>query len=201
LALAFEKDIMSGNFRPSWDEYFMVIAKIISSRSTCLSRPTGAVVVIDRHIQATGYNGSIPGMPHCMDEGECFRRKINAPEKDKYNYCRATHAEANALAQAARFGTPVEGADIYTTLAPCYVCLKLLANARIKRVFYETPYVSDYPERDDFWLKAIEQAGMRAIQLELSSETIAAIQSRIGDITSERRLESTPPLNSTKGEN
>lgn len=189
---------MSGCFRPSWDEYFMVIAKIISSRSTCLSRPTGAVVVLHRHIQATGYNGAIPGMPHCTDEGECFRRKINAPEEDKYNYCRATHAEANALAQAARFGTPVEGADIYTTLAPCYVCLKLLANARIKRVFYEIPYVSDYPERDDFWLKAIEQAGMQAIHLKISSDAIATVQSVIGNVTSERRLESTPALKKHK---
>lgn len=183
---------MHKRFRPSWDEYFMVIAKIISSRSTCLSRPTGAVIVLDRHIQATGYNGAIPGMPHCTDEGECFRRSINAPDEDKYNYCRATHAEANAIAQAARFGTPVDGADIYTTLAPCYVCLKILANARIRRVFYEIPYTSDYPDRDRFWLDAIRQAGMEEIQLNVSPAAIKSIQSRLCGSTSQRRLDATP---------
>jgi dCMP deaminase len=186
---------MSNRFRPGWDEYFMVIAKIISSRSTCLSRPTGAVIVLDRHIQATGYNGAIPGMPHCTDEGECFRRKIKAPEEDKYNYCRATHAEANALAQAARFGVTVDGADIYTTLAPCYVCFKILANARIRRVFYEIPYRSGYPERDEYWLRAIEQAGMEAIHLQVSRATVESIEERLNGPTSERMLEATPVRN------
>ena len=185
---------MQKRLRPSWDEYFMVVAKIISSRSTCLSRPTGAVIVLDRHIQATGYNGAMPGMDHCTDEGECFRRKINAPDEDKYNYCRATHAEANAIAQAARFGTTVNGADLYTTLAPCYVCLKILANARIKRVFYEIPYVSNYPERDAFWFEAIKKAGVEAIQLEVSPVVLESFQSRLCGSTSERMLDATSPL-------
>jgi dCMP deaminase len=174
--------------RPNWDEYFMVIAKIISSRSTCLSRPTGAVIVLNNHILATGYNGAMPSMPHCTDNKECFRRKINIPDKDKYNYCRANHAEANALAQAARFGIPVDGADIYTTLSPCYVCLKILVTARIKRIFYEILYVSDYHERDDFWLKAIEKAGLESIHLNISPITIENITSQLQNNTSLRRL-------------
>ena len=74
--------------RPDWNEYFMMIAKMVSSRSSCLSRPVGAVIVRDNHILATGYNGSIPGQDHCTDDGVCFRRQISAPEMDKYNYCR-----------------------------------------------------------------------------------------------------------------
>ena len=185
---------MSKTTRPNWDEYFMAVAKIVSTRSTCLSRPTGAVIVLDRHIQATGYNGAMPGTPHCTDEGECFRRKINAPEEDKYNYCRAAHAEANALAQAARFGTPVDGADIYTTLAPCYVCLKILATARIKRVFYEIPYSSGSPERDAFWHKAIQLAGIKAMHLEISPAAIENIKSKLHSSTSKRRLDATPTI-------
>lgn len=174
--------------RPDWDEYFMLIAKIVSSRSTCISRPTGAIIVLDRHILATGYNGAMPSMPHCIDEGECFRRKINAPEEDKYNYCRASHAEANALAQAARFGISINGSDIYTTLSPCYVCLKILATAHIKRIFYEIPYKSNSSIRDNFWHKSIKQAGLKSIQLKISSTIIENIKYQLQSDTSERRL-------------
>ena len=131
----------------------MVIAKIVSTRSTCNSRPTGAVVVRDKHILTTGYNGSMPGAPHCSDEPPvdgrpfCYRRHMHIGEYDKYNYCRSSHAEANAIAQAARFGISLEGATLYATLAPCYVCLKLIAGARIRAVFYEYAYESSDPEK------------------------------------------------------
>jgi len=170
----------------------MIIAKIISSRSTCLSRPTGAVIVKDRHILATGYNGAMPGTPHCTDEGECLRRKLKVPDIDKYNFCRATHAEANALAQAARYGISVEGASIYTTLAPCYVCLKLLATARIKKIYYEYAYESKDTSRDKFWQQAVREAGIEQYQLTVSAEALEKIKEYLHYPTSARRLEATP---------
>lgn len=174
--------------RPSWHEYFMVIAKICSSRSTCLSRPTGAVIVLNKQILATGYNGAMPGATHCIDEGECLRRSKGVPDIDKYNYCRATHAEANALAQAARYGIPVEKAVIYTTLAPCYVCLKLLATARISEIYYEYPYESQNKERDNFWRQAIEDTEIRVTKLRVSGQALIKIHRSLRYPTSERNL-------------
>lgn len=177
--------------RPSWHEYFMIIAKICSSRSTCLSRPTGAVIVLNKQILATGYNGAMPGSTHCTDEGECFRRRLNIPDIDKYNFCRATHAEANALAQAARYGISVEGAVLYTTLAPCYVCLKLLATARIREIYYEHQYESQNIERDEFWQQAIRDAGISLTQLKVSAPTMEKIKEHLKYPTSARRLAAT----------
>jgi dCMP deaminase len=84
----------------------MMLAKLAASRSTCLSRPTGAVVVEDKQVLATGYNGSLPGQPHCMDEGVCFRRSLKWPEAIKYDMCRSSHAEANAIARCKERGEP-----------------------------------------------------------------------------------------------
>ncbi|MFH1751325.1 MAG: dCMP deaminase family protein [archaeon] len=176
--------------RPSWDEYFLLLAKIISTRSTCLSRPSGAVVVRDKRILATGYNGSMPGVKHCLDEGKCFRRSINAPEHDKYNFCRSIHAEANAIAYASRMGVSLNGATLYTTLAPCFVCLKLLVNAGIKKVFYELPYKSKDKERDNFWLEQIKEVGLESECLVLSDSTKSLAVNSIQSITSQRRLKS-----------
>lgn len=181
--------------RPDWNEYFMAVAKIISTRSTCNSRPTGAVIVKDKHILATGYNGSVPGALQCTDEnnennkGFCFRRSIGAPESDKYNFCRASHAEANAIAQAARFGVPLEGAVLYVTLVPCYNCLKLLATARVRHIFYEYEYESSNRERDNFWNRAVKDTGIETFQqLHISEETIKIFNMALEYPTSKRRL-------------
>jgi len=184
--------------RPSWHEYFMLIAKIVSTRSTCNSRPTGAVITKDNHILATGYNGAMPGAPHCIDQPDegaepfCFRRASGIPDVDKYNFCKASHAEANAIAQAARCGIAIDGATLYTTLAPCYVCLKLIATARIRAVYYEHPYESSTPERDAFWHKAVQEAGMEIYEpLIISPATYEYILSDIQGITSKRRTRAT----------
>lgn len=176
----------------------MLIAKIVSSRSTCNSRPTGAVIAKDNHILSTGYNGAMPGARHCIDEpdrnGEhyCYRRAHGIPDVDKYNFCRASHAEANAIAQAARYGISVEDSTLYTTLAPCYVCLKLIATARIRWVYYEHVYESGTPERDDFWKQAIRDAGIEVYeQLIISPGTYEYILSDIQSITSRRRTPAT----------
>jgi dCMP deaminase len=184
--------------RPSWHEYFMLIAKIVSSRSTCNSRPTGAVIVKDNHILATGYNGAMPGAPHCIDQvspdGDlyCYRRARGIPDVDKYNFCKATHAEANAIAQAARLGIGIEGATLYSTLAPCFVCLKLIATARIRGVYYEHIYESITPERDLFWQDAVRESGLEIYkQLIISPEAYDYILADIKGITSRRRTEAT----------
>ncbi|MEJ5363925.1 MAG: dCMP deaminase family protein [Desulfosoma sp.] len=185
--------------RPSWHEYFMLIAKIVSTRSTCNSRPTGAVIVKDNHILSTGYNGAMPGAPHCIDQPDmddgrpyCYRRSLGVPDVDKYNFCKASHAEANAIAQAARYGISVEGATLYTTLAPCYVCLKLIATARIRAVYYEQSYDSASPERDRFWQEAVREAGIETFErLLISPETYDYILSDIRNITSRRRTPAT----------
>lgn len=176
----------------------MLIAKIVSSRSTCNSRPTGAVIVKDHHILATGYNGAMPGAPHCIDQPDldgkpfCFRRAHGIPDIDKYNFCRASHAEANAIAQAARLGISIDGATLYTTLAPCYVCLKLIATARIRAVYYEHAYESNTPERDAFWKDAVREAGLQVYeQLTISPATYEYILSDIQKPTSRRRTEAT----------
>ncbi len=182
--------------RPNWNEYFMVIAKIISTRSTCNSRPTGAVIVKDKQILSTGYNGSMPGAPHCTDEvtkdGKpfCFRRSMRAPEDDKYNYCRSTHAEANAIARAARLGIGLENATIFVTLAPCYVCLKLLAGAGIKRIYYEYDYESTKKDRDAHWSDAVAESRIETFeQLRVSEDTFRIISGALTYPTSKRRLD------------
>jgi len=176
----------------------MLIAKLVSTRSTCNSRPTGAVLVKDRQILATGYNGSMPGAPHCIDQimpdgsPYCHRRALHVADVDKYNYCRASHAEANAIAQAARYGVAIKGASLYVTLEPCYVCLKLLATAQIERVFFELPYESRDAARDASWKEAVADAGIQVYQqLTISPEALAYILPRLQEITSRRRLAAT----------
>ena len=182
--------------RPSWDEYFMLIAKLVSTRSTCNSRPTGAVLVKDRQILATGYNGSMPGAPHCTDQTMpdgspyCHRRALQVPDADKYNFCRASHAEANAIAQAARHGVAIKGASLYVTLEPCYVCIKLLATAQIDKVFFELGYDSKDAARDRYWRQeAVKEAGFSVYQpLEVSPVTLEDVVPALAELTSRRRL-------------
>lgn len=185
--LGHEASSAQGFSRPEWDEYFMLLAKLAAIRSTCLSRPAGAVIVLDRQVLATGYNGSMPGVAHCSDEGVCFRRSVRASEEDKYDLCRAIHAEANAIAQAARRGVSIAGATVYTTLAPCFVCTKLMASARIRRVVYEHEYESPDRERDMIWRQAIAEAGIECEQLTVTSETAQRACRLISSITSLRR--------------
>lgn len=176
----------------------MLIAKLVSTRSTCNSRPTGAVLVKERQILATGYNGSMPGAPHCIDQvmpdgsPYCHRRALQIADMDKYNFCRASHAEANAIAQAAKHGIAIKGASLYVTLEPCYVCIKLLATAQIERVFFELSYDSRDEVRDKYWKQAVEEAGFKEYrQLAITPEALAFVLPNLKQVTSTRRLPAT----------
>ena len=139
------------NDRVSWETYFMNIAREVATRSTCDRKHVGAVIVRDKTILSTGYNGSIKGLPHCdeagheMVEGHCIR---------------TTHAEANAIVQAAKNGVKIDSAEIYVTASPCYNCFKLIANSGIKIIYYHEFY------RDDRILDRAKEVGIKLVSLE-----------------------------------
>jgi dCMP deaminase len=126
--------------RPSWDQYFMLITRQVADRSTCSRAKVGAVIVRDKNILATGYNGAPAGLPHCLDVG-CLIYESKTPSGEIEQNCfRCIHAEINAIAQAAKNGASIRDADIYVTHTPCIHCFKVLINTGIKRVLYEKPY-------------------------------------------------------------
>ncbi len=127
--------------RPSWDQYFMDIANLVKTRSTCTRRQVGSVVVKDKRILSTGYNGAPTGCTHCIDIG-CMRAKLNIPSGERHELCRALHAEQNAIAQAAHYGISLKGSTIYVTAQPCSLCAKIIINSGITKIIYQ----GDYPD-------------------------------------------------------
>jgi dCMP deaminase len=125
--------------RPGWDEYFMGIVDLVAQRSTCVRRQVGAVIVKDKNILATGYNGAPRGLAHCADVG-CLRDQLNVPSGEKHELCRGLHAEQNAIIQAAYHGVGISGATIYTATFPCVICAKMIINAGIVRIVYRERY-------------------------------------------------------------
>lgn len=145
--------------RPSWDEYFMQMAELTAQRSTCLRRKVGAVIVKDKHIIATGYNGAPRGLRHCGDLGGCLRQKLGVPSGQRHELCRALHAEQNAIIQAATLGQSIENASIYITHQPCVICAKMIINAGINRIVVK----EGYP--DELSAEILEEAGLKIIML------------------------------------
>ncbi len=146
--------------RASWDEYFMRIAVDVSSRSTCDRKHVGAVIVRERNILSTGYNGSIAGMPHCDDEGHMMEG----------GHCIATiHAEANAIIQAAKHGVIINGASIYTTASPCWNCFKIIVNGGMHRIFFGEFY------RDERIFSVASRLGVELVDL---SQVLGAIRGK-----------------------
>src|SRR5262245_30241978 len=148
---------MTERRRASWDEYFMSIAREVATRSTCDRKHVGAVIVRDRLILATGYNGSIRGLPHCDDEGHMMED----------GHCvRTIHAESNAIVQAARNGVRLEGGDIYVTASPCFGCFKLIANAGLKRIvfgeFYRDQRIFELSQKLEIVLEHVTVPGTQA---------------------------------------
>jgi len=128
--------------RPSWDQYFMDITRLVATRSTCLRRQVGAILVKDRNILATGYNGVPSGISHCETVG-CLRERLKVPSGERHELCRGLHAEQNAIIQAARHGINIDGATLYCTTMPCIICTKMLINAGISTIVYAEGYADE----------------------------------------------------------
>lgn len=140
--------------RPSWDEYFMDITHLVAKRSTCLRRQVGALLVMDKKILATGYNGAPSRLDHCLEIG-CLREKMGVPSGERHELCRGLHAEQNAIIQAAYHGVQIRGATLYSTCHPCIICTKMIINAGIKRIVYEEGYA------DPLARQMLKEAGLK----------------------------------------
>ncbi len=143
--------------RPTWDQYFMQIARIIATRSTCLRRSVGAVLVQNKRIMATGYNGTLTKLPHCEIMG-CLRDKQKIPSGQRQELCRGMHAEANALLFASTYGIDMHHATLYSTNQPCVSCAKMIIQAGIKKVLFE----GAYPDR--LALKLFKEAKVKLVK-------------------------------------
>ena len=139
-----------------WDKRFMEMAGVVATWSSCYqeNRQVGAVIAKDKRILTTGYNGASSGIVSCKEKGECLRRKLNIPSGTKHELCYATHAEQNAIIQAAKMGISIDGATLYCTHQPCTICAKMIINSGIKRIVYR----DGYP--DEFSLQLIKEAGV-----------------------------------------
>ncbi|MFP3869884.1 MAG: deoxycytidylate deaminase [Syntrophobacteria bacterium] len=143
--------------RPSWEAYFMEITALVARRSTCCRRRVGAVLVKDKRILATGYNGAPSGLPHCLDVG-CLREKNGIPSGERHELCRGLHAEQNVIIQAASHGIPIQGATLYCTTSPCVICAKMIINAGIVAVYYQEGYPDSLAE------ELLGEAGIQLIR-------------------------------------
>ena len=137
---------MESNGRPSWDEYFLKLAMLVAERSTCLRHNVGAVLVKNKPVISTGYNGAPAGLAHCEEVG-CLREKASVPSGMRHELCRGLHAEQNAIIQAAYHGIRIAGATLYCTNKPCVICSKMIINAGIRKVIYGDGYDDPLADR------------------------------------------------------
>ena len=144
--------------RPSWQDYFMSITELVAQRATCTRRYVGAILVKDKRIISTGYNGAPSGISHCLDVG-CLREQQGIPSGERHELCRGLHAEQNAIIQAALHGISVKGATLYCSNMPCAICSKMLINAGITEVFYREGYA------DTLASALMEEAGIPLVQV------------------------------------
>ena len=145
--------------RPTWDEYFMEIADVVAKRSNCVSRKVGAVITIDNQIVSTGYNGAPKGLHHCIDAGGCLRKLNKIESGTRQEVCRAAHAEQNAIISAAVKGVSVKGGTLYTNTYPCSICTRMIINAEIKKIVYDSDY-SDPLAKD-----MLDESGIKVLRL------------------------------------
>jgi len=144
--------------RPAWEDYFMEIARVVATRSSCMRRQVGALMVKNRQILATGYNGVPRGLRHCSERG-CLREQLGIPSGERHELCRGLHAEQNAIIQAAYHGVAIQGAELYCTHQPCAVCAKMLVNAEVVGVYF----AGAYP--DELAMEVFEEAGTRLVRM------------------------------------
>jgi dCMP deaminase len=157
------------NYRPSWHQYFMEMAYLASTRSTCLRRKVGALIVFENQILATGFNGAPKHVRHCKETG-CLRAEMNVPSGERHELCRGVHAEQNAVIQAAVNGTSIKGAVLYCTNQPCVICSKILINAEIKTIYIAEPY------EDKLAQELLKEAG---VQMNLVDRETGALKKLI----------------------
>ncbi len=146
------------NERPSWQDYFMDIACLVAKRATCTRRAVGAIVVKDRRILATGYNGAPSHVRHCSEVG-CLREQMAVPSGERHELCRGIHAEQNAIIQAAYHGVSIKGASLFCTNLPCSICAKMIINAGIVQIAYQSGYA------DTISKEMLAEAGVELVQL------------------------------------
>jgi dCMP deaminase len=144
--------------RPSWGTYFMNITNLVSERSTCTRRAVGAVLVKEKRILSTGYNGAPSGLKHCLEVG-CLREQLGVDSGKMHELCRGIHAEQNAIIQAAYHGVSVNGAVIYCTNQPCSICARMIINAGIKKIYYQSGY------SDSLAKELLGEAGIEIVQI------------------------------------
>ena len=147
------------NSRPSWETYFMNITNLVAQRSTCLRRAVGAVLVKDKRILSTGYNGSPSNLKHCAEVG-CLREKLGIESGKMHELCRGIHAEQNAIIQAAYHGVSVKDASIFCTNQPCSICARMIINAGIKKIYYQSGYA------DSLAKELLDEAGIELQQID-----------------------------------
>ncbi len=152
--------------RLSWDEYFMKVAWLVAERSTCERHHVGAVIVRDKRILTTGYNGAASGTKDCLELG-CLRNQLNIPSGTRHEICRAIHAEQNAIIQAGTHGINIQGGTLYCTHSPCILCAKMIANAKIKRVVMSIKYP------DETFLNLFKESGIAFETMEIPDLTIS----------------------------
>ena len=145
--------------RPSWDEYFMEIADVVTKRSNCVSRKVGAVITVDNQIITTGYNGAPKGLHHCVDAGGCLRKLNKIESGTRQEVCRAAHAEQNAIISAAVRGVSIKGGTLYVNTYPCSICTRMIINAEIKRIVYDSDY------SDSLSKEMLEESGIEVLRL------------------------------------
>ncbi len=149
--------------RPAWETYFMDITQLVAMRSTCLRRVVGAVLVKDKRVLSTGYNGAPSGVSHCAEAG-CLRETLNVASGEKHELCRGIHAEQNAIIQAAHYGISIDGASLYCTNLPCSICTKMIINAGISKIFYKEGYADSLSE------KMLSETDIQLIKLDNSAQ-------------------------------
>lgn len=146
--------------RPTWDEYFASITRQVATRSTCLRRKVGAIIVKDKRILATGYNGAPMRVKNCLERGTCLREELGVPAGERHEICRGLHAEQNAILQSAYHGVKIKDSVIYSTNQPCALCAKMIINCGIKKIYY----FEDYP--DPLAIELLGEAGIELIKLD-----------------------------------
>lgn len=157
--------------RPSWDEYFIKMAFLVAERSTCLRHHVGAILVKERQVLTTGYNGAAKGIDDCMALG-CLRDQLKIKSGERHEICRAIHAEQNAIIQAGVHGVNINGSTLYCTHSPCIICAKMIVNAGIKRIVIG----SDYPDDFNLVMDLLEEAKVTLKRLHPTDFTIKTLK-------------------------